>query len=69
MPDGEWFGTATPTDGLEFPCWFTREAAVPAAAEDNEESAPSNDYYVCKVNPQIRQVPVGDGLEVVYDHE
>jgi hypothetical protein len=53
---------------LEFDlaCWFDGDAAIQAAAEDGEESPPPNDYYVRNVNEQTRQVPVGDGVEVVF---
>jgi hypothetical protein len=38
--------------------FFTGEAANQAAAEDNEESPPPNDYYIRNVNPKLRTLPV-----------
>jgi hypothetical protein len=70
LPDGDWFGYAMEraAGSLEFDlaCWFDGDAAIQAAAEDGEESPPPNDYYVRNVNEQTRQVPVGDGVEVVF---
>jgi hypothetical protein len=70
LPDGEWFGfvTARGEDSLEFDlaCWFTGDAATEAAAEDGEESPPPNDYYVRNANPDTREVPVGELVEVTF---
>jgi hypothetical protein len=38
--------------------FFTGDAATKAAAEDNEESPPPNDYYIRNVNPRLRTLPV-----------
>jgi hypothetical protein len=38
--------------------FFTGEAAIKAAAEDNKESPPANDYYIRNVNPRLRTLPV-----------
>jgi hypothetical protein len=38
--------------------FFTGEAATKAAAEDNKESPPPNDYYIRNVNPRLRTLPV-----------
>jgi hypothetical protein len=38
--------------------FFTGEAATKAAAEDNKESPPANDYYIRNVNPRLRTLPV-----------
>jgi hypothetical protein len=38
--------------------FFTGEAAIKAAAEDNKESPPPNDYYIRNVNPRLRTLPV-----------
>jgi hypothetical protein len=38
--------------------FFTGEAATKAAAEDNQESPPPNDYYIRNVNPRLRTLPV-----------
>jgi hypothetical protein len=38
--------------------FFTGEAATKAAAEDNQESPPPNDYYIRNVNPRLRTMPV-----------
>jgi hypothetical protein len=70
LPDGEWFGLVTSRgdDSIEFDlaCWFTGDGAVQASAEDGEESPPPNDYYVRNANPEIREVPVAPGAEVVF---
>jgi hypothetical protein len=39
--------------------FFTGAAATKAAAEDNKESPPPNDYYIRNVNPRLRTLPVG----------
>jgi hypothetical protein len=38
--------------------FFTGEDATKAAAEDNKESPPANDYYIRNVNPRLRTLPV-----------
>jgi hypothetical protein len=38
--------------------FYTGEAATKAAAEDNKESPPPNDYYIRNVNPRLRTLPV-----------
>jgi hypothetical protein len=38
--------------------FFTGEAATKAAAEDDKESPPANDYYIRNVNPRLRTLPV-----------
>jgi len=38
--------------------FFTGDAAAKAAAEDNQESPPPNDYYIRNVNPRLRTLPV-----------
>jgi hypothetical protein len=38
--------------------FFTGDAATKAAAEDNKESPPPNDYYIRNVNPRLRTLPV-----------
>ena len=50
-PDGQ---TVT-FDLIQF---FTGDAAAKAAAEDNQESPPPNDYYIRNVNPRLRTLPV-----------
>jgi len=70
LPDGEWFGfvTSRGEESLDFDlaCWFTGNAATQAAAEDGEESPPPNDYYVRNANPDTREVPVGELVEVTF---
>ncbi|HET7846592.1 MAG TPA: hypothetical protein VFL72_03805 [Acidimicrobiia bacterium] len=70
LPDGEWFGfvTSRAEESLDFDlaCWFTGNAATQAAAEDGEESPPPNDYYVRNANPDTREVPVGELVEVTF---
>ncbi len=62
LPDGLWYGETTALEerGLEFDlaCWFFGDAATAAAAEDGEESPPSNDYYVRNQSNRIRSVAV-----------
>jgi hypothetical protein len=38
--------------------FYTGDAATRAAAEDNEESPPPNDYYIRNVNPRLRTLTV-----------
>jgi hypothetical protein len=38
--------------------FYTGDAATKAAAEDNKESPPPNDYYIRNVNPRLRTLPV-----------
>lgn len=61
LPDGRWYGVVvdSTTDSLDFDlaCWFTGQAAIAAAAEDGEEPPP-NDYYVRNQNDQVRILPV-----------
>lgn len=62
LPDGRWFGfvsTATAT-AVEFDlaCWFGGSAAIRAAAEDQMESPPPNDYYIRNESAQLRTVAV-----------
>jgi hypothetical protein len=38
--------------------FYTGEDATKAAAEDNKESPPPNDYYIRNVNPRLRTLPV-----------
>jgi hypothetical protein len=44
--------------------FFTGEAATKAAAEDNQESPPPNDYYIRNVNPKLRTLPVRAGAPI-----
>jgi hypothetical protein len=44
--------------------FFTGEAATRAAAEDNQESPPPNDYYIRNVNPRLRTLPVRAGAPI-----
>jgi hypothetical protein len=44
--------------------FFTGDAATKAAAEDNKESPPPNDYYIRNVNPRLRTLPVRDGAPI-----
>ena len=68
LPDGVWYGDFVSATSwhLEFDlaCWFYGDAATLAAAEDGEESPPSNDYYVRNGNPLVRTLSVGDGAIV-----
>lgn len=70
LPDGDWYGLVTSrrNDSLDFDlaCWFTGDAAVQASAEDGEESPPPNDYYVRNSNPDTREVPIGESVEVAF---
>jgi hypothetical protein len=70
LPDGDWYGLVTSrrNDSLDFDlaCWFAGDAAIQASAEDGEESPPPNDYYVRNSNPDIREVPVGESVEVAF---
>ena len=70
LPDGDWYGIVTSrrNDSLDFDlaCWFTGDAAVQASAEDGEESPPPNDYYIRNSNPETREVPIGQNIEVAF---
>jgi len=44
--------------------FFTGDAAAKAAAEDNQESPPPNDYYIRNVNPRLRTLPVAAGAPI-----
>ena len=44
--------------------FFTGDAATKAAAEDNQESPPPNDYYIRNVNPRLRTLPVAAGAPI-----
>ena len=44
--------------------FFTGDAATKAAAEDNKESPPPNDYYIRNVNPRLRTLPVRAGAPI-----
>lgn len=69
LPDGDWYGIVTETsaDELEFDlaCWFTGADAVAAAAEDGEEPPP-NDYYVRNQNDLIRVIAAATDAEVTW---
>lgn len=62
LPDGRWFGfvaTATATTvEFDLACWFGGSAAIRAAAEDQMESPPPNDYYIRNESSQLREVAV-----------
>lgn len=68
LPAGRWFGyiSSANADELSFDlaCWFTGEAAVVAASEDNAESPPPNDYYVRNISDQLRTHQVDSATEV-----
>jgi hypothetical protein len=44
--------------------FYTGDAATKAAAEDNKESPPPNDYYIRNVNPRLRTLPVRTGAPI-----
>jgi hypothetical protein len=44
--------------------FFTGEAATKAAAEDDKESPPANDYYIRNVNPRLRTLPVAPAAPI-----
>jgi hypothetical protein len=47
-----------PTITFDLVQFYTGEDATKAAAEDNKESPPPNDYYIRNVNPRLRTLPV-----------
>lgn len=69
LPDGEWYGqvVSTGAEEIEFDlaCWFSGDAAVAAAAEDGEEP-PLNDYYVRNHNERTRELSVAADATVTF---
>ncbi len=69
LPDGTWFGfpVEVTETGMEFDlaCWFTGEAAIAAADEDGEEFPP-NDYYVRNEVDTTRTVAAPDDVTVLW---
>ena len=44
--------------------FYSGDAATKAAAEDNKESPPPNDYYIRNVNSRLRTLPVRTGAPI-----
>lgn len=70
LPDGRWYGGVRAFDeqGIAFDlaCLFVGDAAEAAAAEDGEESAPPNDYYVRNKNEAVRILAVTPDTPVTW---